>query len=420
MRIFAGFVVSLVLLMLAGAGYLYVELDQRTATLADTKTTLSDTRVVLQRTDQSLAAQVAQNADLQQANNSLQSEKAATEEANTTLTANLEDALDAIDEWQMALADRDAELSTANSELERTESELAETAVKLTLSRNSLNALTAEHRALQSSYGALLTTEATLRQSYNTLAQQSGDVESLQDKAQALREEIAELEVRRRPLILSVGRSAFACTGSMEPKITCLDEATWVDNPRPEEIVVGAVISFSPGCGDHDEENPSFVAHRVMDIKVEDAVFYYWPKGDANDAPDGCWVPFSSVEAYIVELHKDVRPENAGLRDSVNGARERADEARSAFQAAEAEYDAIIERYCGVGVAPNDCALPSPQYEIAISAHRDYVYALEVWSVLDEHYRCWLDSASTAISREGEPPLYLPCRAPFIPPPPFN
>ena len=171
MRIFAGFVVSLVLLMLAGAGYLYVELDQRTATLADTKTTLSDTRVVLQRTDQSLAAQVAQNADLQQANNSLQSEKAATEEANTTLTANLEDALDAIDEWQMALADRDAELSTANSELERTESELAETAVKLTLSRNSLNALTAEHRALQSSYGALLTTEATLRQSYNTLAQ---------------------------------------------------------------------------------------------------------------------------------------------------------------------------------------------------------------------------------------------------------
>ena len=54
------------LAFIALAGYLYAELDQRSTNLAETRATLADTRGVLQETDQSLVAQVAQNAVLQQ------------------------------------------------------------------------------------------------------------------------------------------------------------------------------------------------------------------------------------------------------------------------------------------------------------------------------------------------------------------
>ena len=302
------------LAFVALAGYLYSELDQRSTDLAATRATLADTRVVLQETDQSLAAQVAQNVDLRQANVGLQG---------------------AIGEWQVAFADKESELSTANAELAQTESELstanaelaqteselstantelAQTESELADSRRSLDALDSQHRTLQGQYDSLQDTEAALRRDYNTLEDLYGDVE-------ALREEIVELEAKRRPLILAVDTDSFACTGSMEPKITCLDEATWLENPKPEEIVVGSVISFYPDCWTEEVvEDAAGTAHRVMDIKVENGVYSYWPKGDANEEPDGCWVPFDHVQGYIIEIHKDVRPENAVLRDFVNDA----------------------------------------------------------------------------------------------------
>ena len=399
--------------------YMFLELGKSNdlladtrATLTETTTALNDTSATLQETSSTLDTQIANNNDLAQAN-------AAFADANSVLTGNLNDALGAIDEWQVAFADKEKDLEEANADLAQTKTELASTAMRLTESRNSLGALTSEHRRLQDTYGSLLATEATLRRNYNSLAEQYGDVEALQDQAKVLREEIAELEVMRRPLILSTERGTFACTGSMEPKITCLDEATWIDNPRPGEIVIGAVISFSPGCGDNGEK-PGYIAHRVIDIKVENEVYSYWPKGDASDEPDNCWVPFANVRAYIVEIHKDARPENAELRDSVKDARAKVDEAWVEYHAAEEAYFAIIERYCGVGVNPRDCELPSPQYEIAISAHGDLEYALEVLEGRNEHYGCWLESAATAIYREGgESPLYKLC-VPYIPPLRFN
>ncbi len=390
------------------AGYLYAELDQRSASLAATRATLADTRVVLQETDQSLAAQVAQNADLRQANDGLQG---------------------AIGEWQAALADKESELSTANAEIAVKESELstvnaeladkeselstvsAELAVKeseLTDSRRSLDALDSQHRTLQGQYDSLQDTEAALRRDYNTLEDLYGGVE-------ALREEIAELEAKRRPLILAVDTDSFACTGSMEPKITCLDEATWLENPKPEEIVVGTVITFYPDClTDEVVEDAAGTAHRVMDIKVENGVYSYWPKGDANEEPDGCWVPFDHVQGYIIEIHKDVRPENAVLRDFVNDASAKEREARDAFLEARADYFAIIERYCGVGVNPGDCLLASPEYEIAIAAHRVQEDAFEEWERWSEYHSCALDSARNAwYYTDGSPPLFLPCPLPL-------
>ena len=162
--------------LIALAGYLYAELDQRSASLAATRATLAGTRVVLQETDQSLAAQVAQNADLQQANVGLRS---------------------TVDEWVVAFNEKESELSTANTELAQTESELstanaklAQTESELTDSHRSLDELGSQHRTLQGQYESLQDTEAALRRDYNTLEDLYGDLE-------ALREDIAELEAKR-------------------------------------------------------------------------------------------------------------------------------------------------------------------------------------------------------------------------------
>ena len=227
-------------------------------------------------------------------------------------------------------------------------------------------------------------------------------MESLQGTVDSLRKEIAELEAKRRPLILSVDRSFFVCTGSMEPKITCLDEATWLENPRPEEITVGTVISFNPNCWEDEPDNSS-TAHRVMDIKVENGVHYYWPKGDAADEPDGCWVPFDHVDGYMIEIHKDVRPENAELRRLVNAGADAYDDAVIA-------YYALYDQHCERG---ERCTVPSPAYErlVALGETLDAAW---------DHYDCWLETARKAIYRKGEPPLYLQCRLPLPPIPPFR
>ncbi len=411
------------LAFVALAGYLYTELAQRSTDLAETTATLADTRVVLQETDQSLVAQVAQNADLQQANKGLQ---------------------DAIGEWQVALADKESELTTANTELAQTESELTTANTELTQteseladSRRSLDELDSQHRTLQGQYETLKDTEAAIRRDYNELEQLYGDMEWFQSRVEELREEIAELEEIRRPLILRSDRGGFVCTGSMEPKITCLDEVTWLENPKPKDIVVGSVISFYPDCSTDDVvEDAAGTAHRVMDVKVENGVYHYWPKGDNNREADGCWVPFENVQGYVIEIHKDVQPENATLRSFVNAADAKEGEAWTKLEAAtevldeiEAEYLALIERYCGAGVKPGDCTLPSPEYEITERVYRrydaaydDYEAAFKKWENASEYAQCWHDAALNALYyNDGTPPLFSPfCISPPppVPPPP--
>ena len=71
-------------------------------------------------------------------------------------------------------------------------------------------------------------------------------VDSLNSQINGLQIEIVSLEGRRAPLIVETYTGTFACTGSMEPKITCLDSATWLSNFEPQHVVIGAVISFTP------------------------------------------------------------------------------------------------------------------------------------------------------------------------------
>ncbi len=139
----------------------------------------------------------------------------------------------------------------------------------------------------------------------------------------------------------------------MEPKITCLDSATWVGNFNPADVVVGAVISFAapPECGLGNVH----VAHRVVDIREDDGVYSYWPKGDALADADGCWVPHTNVYGYLIELSKDAYAENSGLRNRVNAATAERDATYALFRAAEAVYVQRHQQYCGY--APDACRL---------------------------------------------------------------
>ena len=115
-------------------------------------------------------------------------------------------------------------------------------------------------------------------------------------------------------------RAGGTCTGSMAPALTCVDEATYRTAFDPADIEPGHIISFQPGCPSDDGGDDRSVAHRVMEVRVEQGRYSYWPKGDARREADGCWVPAENVNGYLIAIHQDVRPENMELRDEVAAA----------------------------------------------------------------------------------------------------
>ena len=159
-------------------------------------------------------------------------------------------------------------------------------------------------------------------------------MESLNSQIGRLNGEITELERRREPLIVDSHTAGFKCTGSMEPRITCLDSATRLENFNPEDIVVGAVISFTPTAACELDSGP--VAHRVMSIRESSGTYLYWPKGDANADADGCWIPHTNVDSYMIELHRNTHAENSGLRNRVNTANADMNQALSNYEYAAA------------------------------------------------------------------------------------
>ena len=159
----------------------------------------------------------------------------------------------------------------------------------------------------------------------------------------------------------------------MDPALTCLDKATWLKDFNAEDIVVGATIGFNPNCWE-DEPDDLFTAHRVMDIKIENGVYYFWPKGDANPEDDGCWVHQDNVSRYLVGVEKNAVPENAYLQSQVRAASE--------------AYEKLLLRYCGHTIARN-CTLRGDIYQITIDAYH-------LW-------RCWHRNAE-----ESERPGHIP------------
>ncbi len=177
-------------------------------------------------------------------------------------------------------------------------------------------------------------------------------VTKLEERAEGLRAVVAGLEEDRKALQVSCRKMFPTCTGSMEPKITCLDTVVVLQNFRSEDIAADTVISYYPP----NQMDGSPVLHRVTDIKIEDDVYYFWPKGDALDEPDGHWIPESNVLGYVIELQQGTRPENSALRERVNGAKERYVSATGNMLEARDEYDDKAIAYCGSVEAASSCS----------------------------------------------------------------
>ena len=219
-------------------------------------------------------------------------------------------------------------------------------------------------------------------------------ISELEDRIVLLKADILLLKAARAPLSLNSWIVDFSCTGSMEPKITCLDTATMLRNFRPEDIRVGTVISFKPttSCGIKSEG----VLHRVVNIKIQNGIYYFWPKGDNSPKADGCWIPESNVAGYIIKLHKNTLPQNSQLRDRVNDAEAKMERAHHA-------YRSKYEQYCGILSFAYDlgCTLPRAQVEEIKSLKQAYLNAFD-------HFKCWLDAARNS----KYPGSYVPCPLP--------
>lgn len=198
--------------------------------------------------------------------------------------------------------------------------------------------LEADLSGLQQSHAAALSALDTVRMQLEELQTEAGGLEELRESAERIRREIDGLRARREPLILKPRDTRpvrFLCSGSMEPAITCLDEGRLLLAFKPEDIVVGAVISFAPYCtGD------SSASHRVVSVKVEDGIHYYRTQGDANPKPDNCWVPHTDVRGYLISLRKNVVMQNAELRNGFNAA-------KTAFHQSVDNYLRLVEEVCG-------------------------------------------------------------------------
>jgi hypothetical protein len=246
---------------------------------------------------------------------------------------------------------------------------------KLESTTEQLMRLTEDNQALFAEVGQL----NEVRDERDALVAQ---LDTLNSQLSDLQGEITTLELRRAPLIVEPYTGGFACTGSMEPKITCLDTATWLSNFEPESVVVGAVISFTPTAECRMSVGP--IGHRVMAIKMVSGIYYYWPKGDASSEFDNCWIPDTNVNGYIIELHKNTNPENAPLRDKVNSAKAALDAAQQAYERMERVYKEKRVEYCGS--LESGCTLAEPyfselkvMYDEFVSFSEAYLEANDTW-----------------------------------------
>ena len=197
----------------------------------------------------------------------------------------------------------------------------------------------------------LRTEQAKLEQDLEDIQYTLDSLSSLEKRIGELEAEIDELESRRKALLVRSEVSEILCTGSMEPALTCLDSVTVLTNFRPEDIVVGSIISFF----EDGNTDTTPILHRVLERKVENGVYYFWPQSDAADEADGYWVPEDWVEGYVTELHKNSHPENAELRNDVLA---KEDE----YYRAQAHYEAVEDEVCG-DISPGEICYTTDEEE---------------------------------------------------------
>ena len=313
-----------VLLVLAGIAGLVILVVMLTGTKNDLKSTqvhLDETTRLQMHTKELLDQATTTLLDTQEALSTTETALATTEDTLDDTTASLDRTETTLAATENALASSEAREASLQDDYEALAGDLEAANDRLTRKQHTLDAAmsrigtyVSEIERLSDETEDLSAMNNDLSAEYQALEEASGTRDMLQDQANELETDIAALHEERAPLIIQAGTGRFFCTASMEPSVTCLDSATWLYNFRPQDVVVGATIYFQPNCREQDEQKPIGAAHRVIDVKLENGTYYYWPQGDGNPEPDGCWVPHTDVERYIIALHKNTVPENAELR----------------------------------------------------------------------------------------------------------
>ena len=332
----------------------------------------------LQETDQILQEKEATLTDTKKVLSQTETKQSLTQEALTITQNNLE-----VTKREL-ITTLGGLLSTQN-ELTSNQAKLASTEAVLTVAKDNLattqNELTFTETELANTKGELSSTTNKLI----SLEREMGTIRDLQSRKQELENNIGELEKTRQALIPKTQNVSFSCTGSMNPKITCMDTAVYLANPMPGDIVIGAVISFnnpetgltrySIGGGSQTESLygcgvTGRISHRVVDIKVEAGQYYYRTKGDNNDADDGCWLPFNALNGYLIELKKGSDPVMESLLSQIWKEDAEIKRLKTGMVSRQTTYDSLLAAYRELCPYYN-CTLAEPDFSRAVAMERD-------------------------------------------------
>ena len=387
------------------------ELHATTQNLHDTASTLESVEGDLASTETQLEATAKELAHTGQVLDSTAQELDTTKEELDTTTHELSTAT-------VELASTTDQLHVTTQELDTTTEELGTTAKELASTLDTLASTTEELESTEEELGAtsgrLASTSTQLATTKQELSVALRARDDRDEQLRAIRARVGTLEAletklvgleslieQRTPLIPETSVGTFACTGSMEPAITCLDSALWLDNYDPYDIVVGSVISFMPqeGCRPTAEH----VSHRVIEAVKEENYVAFRTKGDNayDDVDDGCWITPEYVQGYMTALYKGTHPENASLREDVNAARAETDRTEVAYVQAVSTYEDHIDRYC-----PN-YSCPQRYYPRATSLFDATEDSKEGYLEASDVYECWLETAINLV--QPIPVITLPC-----------
>jgi hypothetical protein len=192
-----------------------------------------------------------------------------------------------------------------------------------------------------------------LRYQVSVFRTASDSVAALERRKDALYKELDTLDKERRALIPRFEvTSNIACTGSMDPTITCLDTITVLTNPMTQDIEKGVIISYRPyqskvpqprycvsvpvvgqhwptshecadqttdiGCYISNAYSPSdYILHRVIDTRMDGDEKQFRTQGDNNPTDDGCWVPFDLVKEIVISVEKGSDVDGIALLDEI-------------------------------------------------------------------------------------------------------
>ena len=408
----AGMAVFAVMTMLArqDAGDLDLQLTATAASLSGEQEAHHETRAELTATSESLTgaerqirsheteiadlrdsvdALMAQNDSLSNAIESLETEGSSL----LAQVVQLQDELDNLDGQKVRveaavrdLEDEKADLESENETLGGANDKLFAQVSSLAEEKNEIQdlnrRLTAQKATLTELNDRLEREQARLseevedfRAANESVTTLEGQISELEGQIGELGVAIRELEEQRKPLILKTFNSNPRCTGSMEPKVTCLDTTVMLENFRPEDIVAGTIIIY-----DDPTQEGDTILHRVADVKVEGDIHYFWPKGDAVDEPDGYWVSQDDVIGYLIGLEENSRMVNFDLRKKVNDSRKDLDAKTEQLTMEHERYREIALRYCGTFEADSTCQGSQSDFRRVSRAYDRYIEVHGIYS----------------------------------------